>query len=129
MRPIRFRVWDKKRMNMQLPEIYGFNITSEGELFFGNYPDGTPRTESHSKYVIMQYTGLKDKNGADDYHKDICEYYDDSGTKQIGIVEWRGGAWWLQAIGGDDEGNQDVMLAYADHEIIGNIYEHKELIS
>lgn len=76
----------------------------------------------------MQYTGLKDKNGVGDYHKDICSYIDDSGTMRIGIIEWECGAWWLIAIGGDDEGNQNIMLAHADgHVNIGNIYENPEL--
>lgn len=77
----------------------------------------------------QQMTGLLDSKGKESYHKDICEYKDDAGINRVGILEWSNCAWWLEAIGGDDEGNQDVMLADVEDgfTVIGSMYENPEL--
>lgn len=81
----------------------------------------------------MQFTGLKDKNGKEMFHLDICRYKDDSGTWQTGIIKDKGWLeFYIEAIGGDDEGNQDQQLHpdyQKDYEVIGNIYKNPELIT
>ena len=119
MRQNKFRAWDKKK-NKMFNDVEGKNYSKKPinlNAFFRN-----------DNFIFMQFTGRKDKNGKEDYHKDICKYKDDSGTKQIGIIEQIGGCWKLIAIGGDDEGNQDNCLFEIEHKNIGNIYENPELI-
>lgn len=87
--------------------------------------------------TVGQFTGLKDRNGVGDcenqpkdaYHKDICLYRDDSGHNQTGIIEWSEtqARIYLEAIGGDDEGNQDGDLDRW-FEVIGNIHDNPELL-
>jgi uncharacterized phage protein (TIGR01671 family) len=82
--------------------------------------------------VIMQCTGLKDKNDKLIYEGDIVSFLDEKGSKQIGQVNWCEFAYYAEAIDGDEEGNQDIEL-HPDYlqgiEIIGNIYENPELLT
>ena len=66
----------------------------------------------HDMYVLMQYIGLKDKNGKEVYEGDIYKY-----EGEIGI---------FRSI---EDFYYDEMLQYfaEEGEIIGNIYENPEL--
>jgi hypothetical protein len=87
---------------------------------------------------VMQYTGIKDKNGKEIYEGDICRLkmrdaieamYLGEGTFDIFRVEWISGMW--QATFTDiNESLFDLSedgQAGADVEVIGNIYENQEL--
>ena len=97
MRDIKFRAWDKNR-GMIISEL-DFTGTYQGE--------------------IMQYTGLKDKNGKEIYEGDICKHQNPS---ESNYVEYRLGVWCLMPHGLYLHG-EDMMV-----EVIGNIYENPELL-
>lgn len=113
MKEIKFRIWDDKNKKLEYVDFY------EPDWVFGKVP-------------VMQYTGLKDKNGKEIYEGDILEYQDISGRKQIGDVRTPEYLFfYIHAKDGDDEGNQDGELHpdyQQDYEIIGNIYENPELL-
>jgi len=92
-------------------------------LFWQEVADGWITRET-----VGQSTGREDITEKECFHKDICNYKDDSGTAQTGVVEWScvRTAYYLRAIGGDEEGNQDGDLD-RDFEIIGNIHYNPEL--
>jgi uncharacterized phage protein (TIGR01671 family) len=82
--------------------------------------------------VIMQYTGLKDKNGKEIYEGDIvyCDYY-----KEIFKVTWgyfedccvMGETWVLAGLI-----FEPTVYYYSldkEVEVIGNIYENPELVN
>ncbi len=83
-------------------------------------------------YELMQYTGLKDKNGREIYEGDIVEY--DNGCK--GQVVFKCGQFY--AYDGYASNSEDAeMKLYDDSppfeegfeiEVIGNIYENKDLL-
>lgn len=127
---IKFRVWDTN------PEK---ECTGKQMMYIDPIISPTPQDSTINdifKYsqkggwVWMQYTGLKDKNGVEIYEGDVVNYVSDYGKEWNGFVEWCDylAKFYIEAIVGDDEGNDDGDFD-RDLEVIGNIYENHELIS
>ena len=72
--------------------------------------------------ILMQYTGLKDKNGKEIYEGDIVKSNDHS----IWVVKWDCdyASFMIQSFG-----NRGLSwLMHITPEVIGNIYENPELV-
>lgn len=125
-RKLKFRAWDKVAENMFII----FDANEQTEWFLPKWKD---------RYEVMQYTGLKDKNGKEIYEGDICrvsseEYYsnnyfitEDDWTMTM-YIDFSYGSFQLR------EKEDRHMAIYfietddMDIEIIGNIYENPELM-
>ena len=120
MREIKFRVWDNEKKKMYTDDNWDnmWFIWIDGSIW-EVAEDRSDRDKCLTdRFILRQYTSLKDKNGREMYKDDII-----SNKYEIGIVEWNDniGAWsWC---GGEDWG----MIFTEDVEIIGNIYENPEL--
>ena len=105
MREIKFRAWgwDGAMSYDDLP----------GDALRWKYRDG------QAVDAIMQYTGLKDKNGKEIYEGDIVS----AGRQGVCPVEFAYGGWCLH-------GSVSFVSLFSDVdiELLGNIYENPELL-
>lgn len=130
MREIKFRAWDGKWNVMYYShgEPYGVYLFHEEWMiatrFDNGYGDKAGDVDIDGKdYHLMQYTGLKDKNGKEIYEGDIVGY-----KKQVVTMKY--GKWMM--INDQDLQNKILFDCLSDDPentfVIGNIYENPELL-
>ncbi|MBG9837932.1 MULTISPECIES: YopX family protein [Bacillus cereus group] len=126
MRKIEFRVWDGTLMHnvSELHFCMGPKLDGNGLKFYG--PGVGQGWIDGENVHLMQYTGLKDKNGKEIYEGDIIR--NDRGT--ILKVPFVDGAFYAE--GTDALSKQYVFSVLSDFsswsEVVGNIYENPELL-
>lgn len=93
MREIKFRGWDKE-LNFMI-NIKRYKIDFDGQVLFDN--NDKELYNQTNKIELMQYTGLKDKNGVE-----IYEYMEIDNTYEVSFLN---GSYVLTNIS-----NGDIML-------------------
>lgn len=138
-REIKFRMWHKKSKKMFDVESINFKDRS---LNMWNSVMYTLSTFSLDDVILMQYTGLHDKNGKEIYEGDAWE--DEDGyyiivwdEKEAGfLVDTYGIEEWLGESGQECYGNKIEFISrepidyfnFSKIEIIKNIYDNPELL-
>lgn len=127
MREIKFRAWDKtesewidiKYLRFEFNDFWYLQEQDEYE----NEID-PPYFSGDEDFELMQYTGLKDKNGVDIYEGDVVEY---AGKRYL--VEWED---YMFNLKGFYEPYLDIPYsAFSEElefEVVGNAYEHPHLL-
>ena len=123
-RTTKYRAWDKK--NKRMRQVVGLTIDNghiDSVCFYGM--EGKSlwnwRTGQYSK--LMQFTGLKDKNGKEIYEGDIVKW----GTGKETVV-FENGAFGFVGVSFDYLMEETGKDFYSILEIIGNIWEDGDLL-
>lgn len=127
----KFRAWDKFRKRISVVDrIYfdteGVQLRDDGGLYWRHFRE----------VILMQSTGLKDKNGKEIFESDIVRTTrflgraDETGgfyeyeKDYTGVVKMLEGAWVIDA-------GSDAVFLWSDIDenlVVGNIYENPELM-
>ena len=126
---IKFRVWDKILKFMRIPTQLTFHGNGE---YSGFWVEGSAFSNKEN-YELMQYTGLKDKNGKEIYEGDLfdCIYKFDGCNRHKLVVGWNesSASFKLRGYGMCHQPNIEKTMGDLERlTVIGNIYENTELL-
>lgn len=123
-RELKFRAWDTEYKEWVTDTLLFYPLS--GNVF--NTKRRNLGEKSDKNVILMQYTGLKDKNGVEIYEGDVVKrakgnlLRGEGWQEVITPIEYRnGGFCWA-------DWKLDKSTAENDLEVIGNIYENPELI-
>ena len=126
MKTVKFRIWNGMQMEHNI--MAGFLGSFYVQGIHEN--DSASMSQFNTKYpdncLLMQFTGLADKNGVEIYEGDILSF----GTTYKPVVTFENGCFCVSGspLGLEiDDDNGFVVYNMAGSEVIGNIYENPEL--
>lgn len=118
----KFRVWDTIKKAMS--EVEAIVYTEERVYPF--YSKVIRRYIPFSEAILMQSTGLFDKNGKEIFEGDVVKlkYTVLSDYEFFKVTKFRGGSWRID----NRQRGSELWLRNEDCEIIGNIHQNPELV-
>jgi uncharacterized phage protein (TIGR01671 family) len=123
-REIKFRAWDKA-LNRWLSFDDGDDVHYDYSMIKNSEHGWYLHIESGEDIVLMQYTGLKDKNGKEIYEGDLLKWQD---SEDIYEVMWKDFKWVTRWWGESGIIAQYPGFYDTKWNIVGNLYENPELI-
>ena len=129
MKDLKFRAWDKKKNDWFDDDDGELYIELNGKINFGW--NGEVMDDYTNRIILMQYTGLKDKNGVEIYEGDFLM----AGDAYLGVIKYDSTR--AQFIGKNigetfQEDEYDTLYTkngrFNSAKVIGNIYENPELL-
>ena len=138
-REIKFRTWDTEYKEFsEWTNRDPFFSTSNGKMFFwertrkedGSYGGDIVMEDTGDRFVLQQYTGLKDSKGKEIYEGDIVKGYCLNNGLQICVIGFDTfGIYYTKIKDYPSEPYENcAILAQEYSEIIGNIFENPELL-
>lgn len=124
MREIKFRAWDRK-----FKKWTSYSIDDGLLMFYDDHAECWEISREGERFILCQYTGLKNINGKEIYEGDI--------VRAVGFSEWIGVAKYsdknqafvFECIDKNYRGNIVFMSQFGQgFKILGNIYENPELL-
>ncbi|MDV5976235.1 YopX family protein [Streptococcus canis] len=118
----KFRVWDKEKQAMSTVEAIDY-VNDKIYPFYRKY---VRRYIPFEEAVLMQSTGLFDKNGVEIFEGDVVklQYTITSDFELFEVRQFRGGMWRID----NRRRGSDLWLRNEDCEVIGNIYQNSDLL-
>ena len=118
MREIKFRAWRKEYGMTNSFTLGNLQDNIQFDFHDGGYFSWNEFGLEHKDTALMQYTGLKDKNGVEIYEGDILD--------GVGVIKWHQQECCFTFGEKILEGNDDMLIE--NSVIIGNIYENPDLL-
>jgi uncharacterized phage protein (TIGR01671 family) len=133
MREIKFRAWnveEKCWIKCFYPLFNGYDEGQGGHWLEGVQGDhDEDLMVANGEVILMQYTGLKDKNSKEIYEGDIVRATANGNRKyQIVWIDYGLGHWWIADIKRDNLIPNKIPINLNAIEVIGNIMENPELL-
>lgn len=133
MREIKFRAWDKRTKELVgVSDISWMKIAADNSYKNSEFyhltgsEKGRHYKAPQDQVILMQFTGLLDKNGVEIYEGDIIKSHTGWKDQVVAWDDYRAG-FYAQLPQGSDLA--EIMNSENRFEIIGNIYENKELLN
>jgi uncharacterized phage protein (TIGR01671 family) len=129
MRTIKFRAWEEKTKTMILPEMMVASMSFDGRVF--EQADNEAGQTLNTDWIVMQFTGLTDKNGKEIYEGDIlkCIFmidYDLFREPEFVEVKFENGKFVPMTL--EKRNQYSNHPYYYSYEVVGNVYENPELL-
>lgn len=122
----RFRAWDKEFKEMVQVDALVFGE----QIIKATYKNGNVVKEDLKNYVLMQSTGLTDKNGKEIFEGDILSIETDEEKVKV-EVSWdnKHALFVIESKKYDERESLGELFEYNTYpfKIIGNVYENPEL--
>ncbi|HEM9550022.1 YopX family protein [Streptococcus agalactiae] len=118
----KFRAWSKKFKRMYEVTLVDYE---NGDVGLKDDHGGVAIGDI-KQLILMQSTGLKDKNGVEIFEGDVVklQYTITSDLELFEVRQFRGGMWRID----NRRRGSDLWLRNEDCEVIGNIYKDIELL-
>lgn len=129
----KFRVWIKTEKRMVFSDdildidYENKEIVTQQVYFENGLPDDRDiYCYDFDEIVLMQSTGLKDKNDKEIFEGDVVKMSKDvySEPTYYEVVRHRGGAYRLESI----QHGCELWLRHTDCKVVGNVYENQEYL-
>ena len=127
MRKIEFRAWNKAKKFMDTAWLIDWE---HGQVCHRSH-----NVSQLENCILMQYTGLKDKNGKEIYEGDILEISMGTGSPLRCSIEYKAPSFcrrWIDKVSRNHRPRELEPMAWNTHiiyKVIGNIYENPELLA
>lgn len=119
MKENKFRAWNSKEKFMDSAWLIDWE--------HGSVCHGKHNQSELDDCTLMQYTGVKDKNGREIYEGDIVEQLSERTYESVkGTVKFFDGSYLIEFLSGDNGVFLFDEVAY--NEVLGNVYENPELL-
>ena len=135
-RPIKFRAWDKIDKRMMYRDVFDRNWYATPKNDEGGcHTIRSIHPDDKQRVVLMQFTGLNDKNGKEIWEGDIVKYWHESELEEgarVTEIEWCGEDYPAFDLKHNDCTEINGLSNYGacGHiEVLGNIYENPELLN
>ena len=123
----KFRAWDAVKKAMSEVQAIVYTEKNVYPIYFKEIRRYIPFSEA----ILMQSTGLVDKNGQEIFEGDIVEFEDADDIENVyinqGVIEWCQGGFTVSnrtTVTLDDLLDEDTL----EVTIVGNIYDNPELL-